>query len=256
MKFIFLIFLFFISTIELYAQEKADTFKVLCYNLRFGELASLEEIAAFIKEQEPDVVALQEVDCRTNRERAPQQHGKDFITELGYRTGMLAAYGKTIPYAGGYYGIGILSRYPLASVERIYLPKTEYGKEQRAVLLSHVEYEEDKYFTFAGTHLDYTNTEERQVQVVKLNEVLLKEPYPVIVCGDFNARPDSKEITNGMASWKELCNADPTVPARAPRYKIDYIFAYPRNNWEILQNTVWNVQLSDHLPIGAVVQLK
>jgi endonuclease/exonuclease/phosphatase family metal-dependent hydrolase len=50
--------------------------------------------------------------------------------------------------------------------------------------------------------------------------------------------------------------ADPTVPARAPRYKIDYIFAYPRNNWEILQDTVWNVQLSDHLPIGAVVQLK
>lgn len=257
MKSIFLIFLFFISTIvELHAQENADTLKVLCYNLRFGELASLEELAAFIKEQQPDVVALQEVDCRTNRERAPHQNGKDFITELGYRTGMLSAYGKTIPYAGGYYGIGILSRYPLASVKRIYLPKTEHGKEQRAILISHVEYEEGKYFTFACTHLDYTNTEERQVQVAKLNEVLLKEPYPVIVCGDFNARPDSKEINKGMSSWKQLGNTEPTAPAKEPRYKIDYIFGFPRNKWTTLQDTVWNVRLSDHLPIGAVVQLK
>ncbi len=239
-----------------FAQEKTDTLKVLCYNLRFGELASLEELAAFIKEQQPDVVALQEVDCYTNRERAPLQNGKDFITELGYRTGMLSAYGKTIPYAGGYYGIGILSRFPLASVERIYLPKTEHGKEQRAMLVSHVEYEEGKYFTFACTHLDYTNTEERQVQVAKLNEVLQKEPYPVIVCGDFNARPDSKEIVEGMADWKRLCNLDSTVPAKEPRHKIDYIFAYPQEKWEGIENTTWKVQLSDHLPIGAVVELR
>jgi endonuclease/exonuclease/phosphatase family metal-dependent hydrolase len=263
LKFICLLFLILSckpvldSSDSVFAQERPVRLKVLSYNLRFGELASLEELAAFIKQQDPDVVALQEVDCRTQRELTPKQHGKDFATELGFLTGMLSAYGKTIPYAGGYYGIGILSKYPLASVERIYLPKTENGEEQRAVLIADVEYEEGQYFTFACTHLDYTNTEERQIQVKKLNEVLLVKPYPVIVAGDFNARPDSKEISEGMMSrWKVLCKMEPTSPANAPRNQIDYIFCYPENKWNSVEATTYQALLSDHLPISAVVELK
>lgn len=237
-------------------RESPVRLKVLSYNLRFGELASLEELAAFIKEQNPDVVALQEVDCRTYRDRAPLQNGKDFATELGYRTGMLTAYGKTIPYAGGYYGIAILSKYPLAKVERIYLPKTENGKEQRAVLVADVEYREGAYITFASTHLDYTNTEERQVQVKKLNDMLLTRPYPVIVAGDFNAWPDSKEISKGMSAWQTVSNMEPTVPANAPRNTIDYIFCYPQDKWIGVDAMTYKVQLSDHLPVSAVVELK
>ena len=253
---VFLIVLFQFIPNTVYTQEISVRLKVLCYNLRFGELASLEELAAFIKEQNPDVVALQEVDFRTRRDRAPKQHDKDFVTELGFRTGMLSAYGKTIPYAGGYYGIGILSKYPLSSVERIYLPKTENGKEQRALLVADVEYEEGQYFTFACTHLDYTNTEERQVQVKKLNEILLVKPHPVIVAGDFNARPDSKEMSEGMSAWKKVCDMSPTVPANAPRNKIDYIFCFPVDRWESVEAITYQLALSDHLPISAVVELK
>ncbi len=236
--------------------ETAVRLKVLCYNLRFGELASLEELAAFIKEQNPDIVALQEVDCRTYRDRTPKQHGKDFITELGFRTGMLTAYGKTIPHAGGYYGIGILSKFPLAKVERILLPKTENGKEQRAVLVAEVEYAEGEYITFASTHLDHSNTEERQVQVKKLNEVLLSRPYPVIVAGDFNATPESTEIKQGMNSWTILSNLEFTIPADAPKSTIDYIFCFPGNKWKQVGATTYKVGLSDHLPISTEVELK
>lgn len=237
-------------------RESPVRLKVLSYNLRFGELASLEELAAFIKKQNPDIVALQEVDCHTQRDRTPKQHGKDFATELGFRTGMLSAYGKTIPYAGGYYGIAILSKYPFAKVERIYLPKIENGKEQRAVLIADVEYREGAYFTFACTHLDHTNAEERQVQVKKLNEVLLTKSNPVIVAGDFNARPDSKEISEGMSSWKIVSNMKPTIPAKAPRSTIDYIFCYPKDRWMGADAITYEVQLSDHLPVSAVVELK
>lgn len=230
--------------------------KILCYNLRFGERASLEELAAFIKEQNPDIVALQEVDCRTYRDGVSQQHGKDFATELGFRTGMLSAYGKTIPHAGGYYGIAILSKFPLAKVERIYLPKTENGKEQRAVLVAEVEYREGEYITFASTHLDYTNTKERQVQVKKLNEVLLTSRYPVIVAGDFNAWPDSKEISEGMSAWKIVSDMKPTVPANAPRNTIDYIFCYPKDKWKGVAPITYQTQLSDHLPISVVLELQ
>lgn len=237
-------------------EKQVTRLKVLSYNLRFGELASLEELAAFIVAEKPDIVALQEVDCRTYRDRAPAQHGKDFATELAFRTGMIPAYGKTIPYAGGYYGIAILSKYPLAKVERIYLPKTENGKEQRAVLVADVEYREGEYITFASTHLDYTHTEERQVQVKKLNEVLLKSRYPVIVAGDFNARPDAKEIDEGMRDWKIVSDLEPTVPATNPRNTIDYIFCHPAAEWDVVSSATSRVELSDHLPISAVVELK
>ena len=66
------------------SAQKQDTLRirVMTYNLRFGELASLEQIAEHIKAFKPDFVALQEVDSKTFRERAPKQNGKDFITEL------------------------------------------------------------------------------------------------------------------------------------------------------------------------------
>src|SRR5690625_3306074 len=231
-------------------------FKVMSYNLRFGELASMEEFAEFIKTHDPDIVALQEVDNRTFRERAPQQNDIDFATELGYHTGMIPAYGKTIPYRGGYYGIGILSKYPLAKVERIYLPKTENGKEQRAILVAEVEYEEGEYVTFASTHLDYTNTEERQVQVRKLNEDLTESPYPVIIGGDFNGRPESLEIREAMKDWKLVSSLDPSVPADKTRNTIDYILCYPKDRWERIENQTYKIDMSDHLSISAVIELK
>jgi len=262
-KFIFL-FLFYIlfltilqdATAQITQAQKPVKLKILCYNLRFGELASLEELANFIKEQDPDVVALQEVDCRTNRERTPKQHGKDFATELGFRTGMLSAYGKTIDYAEGYYGIGILSKYPMASIERIFLPKTENGKEQRAVLVAEVELQNQQYITFACTHLDYTNTLERQVQVASLNKILQKKTNPVILCGDFNAQPDSKEIKDGMSAWKIASNLEPTVPANNAKNTIDYIFCYPKDKWIETDAITYKVQLSDHLPISSTIELK
>lgn len=50
----------------------------MTYNLRFGELASLEQIAEHIKAFQPDFVALQEVDSKTYREMNPQTEWKRF----------------------------------------------------------------------------------------------------------------------------------------------------------------------------------
>jgi len=227
----------------------------MCYNLRFGELASLEELAEFIKKENPDIVALQEVDVNTTRTRAPHQNGKNFISELAFRTGMLSIYGKTIPYAGGYYGIGILSKYPFTSSKRVLLPMPEGAKEQRAVLISEIELSGKQAITFACTHLDYTTSEVRQAQVKFINSILLQGDNPTILCGDFNAKPDSKEINIDMKDWLQAASPDYTIPAKAPKSKIDYIFCYPKNMWTVGDAYTPKVQLSDHLPIISTLTL-
>lgn len=250
----FILLFTFMPVLVTKAQEK-DTLKVMSYNLRFGELATLEELATFIKSENPDVVALQEVDVKTNRPAAKHQNGKDFITELGYLTGMFSLYGKTIPYTGGYYGIGILTKYPYISAERILLNSPEGTKEQRAILISEIELPDNSIITFACTHLDHSTTTVRQAQVEHLNEVLQERNNPIIVCGDFNGHPNADEIKRGMQKWLNVGNETSTFPAKNPRSTIDYIFCYPENRWNVLDFWVPQVQLSDHLPIVSTLTL-
>ena len=136
--------------------------KAITYNLRFGELASLEELAARIASEKPDMVALQEVDCHTRREGIPHQHGKDFATELGFRTGMFPLYGKTIAFAGGWYGIGLLTARPYLGVRKLMLPQASAQEESRALLLVTVEVGQDTV-VFASTHLGLSE-ESRRMQ--------------------------------------------------------------------------------------------
>lgn len=243
---------------SLWAQEKRDPgeLKILSYNLRFGELASLEEIAGFINSQDADLVALQEVDVLTYRERAEHQNGKNFISELAYRTRMLSAYGKTIHYKGGYYGIGVLSKYPIVKSERILLPYPPGSKEQRAYLVNTIELPDGKLINFVCTHLEYTNKQGvREIQVEAINQDLLNRGLPTILCGDFNARPDSKEIKEGMKAWKEVSAEGPTVLGNNPTSKIDYIFCYPTAAWTAVAAEIPQVSLSDHLPLTATLRL-
>jgi endonuclease/exonuclease/phosphatase family metal-dependent hydrolase len=236
-------------------DNKPFPLTVLSYNLRFGELASLEEFAEYIRRENPDIVALQEVDVKTNRPNAPHQNGKDFITELGYLTGMLTAYARTIDYSGGYYGIGILSKYPFKMTKKIMLPMPEGAKEQRAALTADVELPGGKCFTFVSTHLDHSVSSVRQAQVRAINKALKKNIYPLIIAGDFNGKPDSPEIRKGMEKWEQACSPDFTISSGNPISKIDYIFYKPAKRWRVISSCTPHIKLSDHLPVIVKIEL-
>ncbi len=244
-KFYLLItFLLFLGSVS--AQDTIRV-RVMTYNLRFGELASMDEIAQHIKSFKPDFVALQEVDCKTERKRTPHQHGVDFLSELAYRTGMLGIYGKTIDYASGYYGVGILSKYSYISTQKTMLPKMVEKHEQRVLLEGLFEVGKDTLI-FASTHLDAMLDETRAIQLDKIKECLENRNYPVLLGGDFNIRSTSKLIRK-MDNWFSGTNADFTIPAWKPVGKIDYIFGYPQKGWKIISTQTIHSLLSDHLPI-------
>lgn len=256
-----------LSAIMSFAQEQAsssgpasarDTLKVMTYNLRFGELASMADIAGFISSETPDIVALQECDWATYRERAPKQNGVRFINELAYRTGMFGLYGKSIDYKQGYYGIGILSRYPVVRSERIRLPDCNgmEGKKQtepRIMLLAEIELPSGRHVTFVCTHLEVSSSEVRVMQSQFINE-RLEDISPALIAGDFNATPDSPAIAEIQKKWKNLTGPDFTISSDNPVKKIDYIFGKPQGQVEMLSTrTFTDVRLSDHRPIISTV---
>lgn len=234
---------------NVYAQDTLRI-KVMTYNIRFGELASLEELASHIKSFNPDFVALQEIDCKTDRgERAPHQIGRDYISELAYFTKMFGVYGKTIDYKGGYYGIGILSRYPYIDTKKTFLPWPDKAHERRALLECLFEIGEDT-ICFASTHLDYQLPKTREAQTAFITEHFNDYRYPVVLGGDFNTAPSSKEIKyNMLENWFLATDYGFTVPAWNPKRKIDYIFARPKQGWKIVRTQTVQSVLSDHLPI-------
>lgn len=229
-------------------QRSKLKIRVMSYNLRFGERASLEDLASHIKSFKPDFVALQEVDCNTHRKRAPHQHDKNFINELAFHTGMFGLYGKTIDYSDGYYGIGILSRYPYISVQKTLLPHLEKEYEQRAVLEGLFDMDGDTII-FASTHLDVKSEDTRIWQAQVISSHFENVTYPTIIGGDFNATPTSDVIKHMKKHWFYDLNEQPSIPAEKPLRRIDFIFAKPMKGWKVIRSQSIYSCLSDHLPI-------
>ena len=89
------------------------TLRILAYNIHHGagndEKLDLERIARLVHSLDPDLVALQEVDDRTERTGRVDQ-----AAELGRLTGMAWAFGSFMDYEGGRYGMAVLSALPFA----------------------------------------------------------------------------------------------------------------------------------------------
>lgn len=251
--------LFLALTIACCAVLSAQTteLNVMTFNLRFGELASLEEMASYISAQQPDIVALQECDWKTNRERAPKQAGKAFVNELAYHTGLFGIYGKAIDYRGGYYGIGILSKYPIIKSERVLLPNPNPKNEQRAMLIAEIEMPDQSVLTFISTHLEVSSAAARKAQINFINERIKQIKTPIILAGDLNAIPTSEEIQQGFAKWFNATDTVLTYSTMKPEIKIDYIYGYPKEKFSLVKTAVdTDCKLSDHFPVSSVIRMK
>ena len=115
---------FLLSGQMLWSQTVMDSsriVKVLSFNILHGATTKgdfdLDAIARVIKETNPDLVALQEVDFKTRRAR-----NYDLATELGWRTKMAPLFGRAMKYDGGEYGEGVLSKYSFIATRNVATP--------------------------------------------------------------------------------------------------------------------------------------
>ncbi len=240
------------------AQEPVDSsrvLRVLTYNIYHGETMQgdfdLDLIARVIREARPDIVALQEVDLKTNR--AKKMH---IVTELGIRTGMAPLFGRAMYYDGGEYGEGILSRFTFLTTKVHALPH-QPGKEPRAALEVNFVMAGGDTVRFIGTHLDHTSESQRLCQARRLSEWFRKDDRPAILAGDLNALPSGSAMKMIETSWARAFDDDvPTWPSDKPKKKIDYVLFRPQNRWKVLETKVIDEQVaSDHRPVLVVLEL-
>ena len=239
-------------------SESTKIIKVLSFNILHGATTKgdfdLDLIAKVIIDADPDLVALQEVDFKTNRAKK-----YDLVTELGWRAKMVAIFAKAMNYDGGEYGEGILSKYTFLHSRNVALPYTP-GNEPRAALEIVTILPSGDTIAFVGTHLDHLKDEkDRVAQVNKINQVFSSNKYPTILVGDLNAIPGSTPINILEEIWSasyDKKQPKPTFPSNGPTRKIDYVMFYPKNSWRVLETTVIQDSIaSDHCAYLVTLEL-
>ena len=261
------------SVYEISSEEEeeiigSNVLEILTYNVRqFNQYGWAEDvdipqkITAFIKEQDPDVLAMQE-----------------------YYKGELEIAGSfsykyiNLKQDDAEFGLAIFSKFPIINTGSLDFPTNsnnnaifadivKNGDTLRVVnvhfqsfgvkpSLETIEKEQSKK-VFLGMGQTFVK-QERQMNIVK--EVVLSSPYPSVILGDFNNTAYSyiyrelkdigfndayKEAGNGFGKTFELFGVLPL--------RIDFIL--PQESIEILTFENHVVPYSDHFPITAILKL-
>ena len=238
------------------------TVRVLVYNIHAGKDATgadnLDGVTRVVRETGADIVLLQEVDRMTRRSR-----GVDQPATLAEKTGFHAAFGNTLHYDGGEYGIAMLSRWPIERDTLVPLPidppqERAGGSHEprgalRAVIASPV-----GAITVFNTHLDPSQDDHWRRQEADRVHMLVNEARRagaqlVVAGGDFNSTPESAVQHDVRAAglrdaWLECGRGQGfTYPADSAVKRIDYLFLTGRIRCTAAE--VVATRASDHRPL-------
>lgn len=225
----------------------------MTFNIHFGKTVrgepALDRIAEEIRAWDPDVVVLNEVDRGRGRSGGVAQ-----AKVLGELTDMHAAYGPNRRYGGGWSGNAVLSRLPVIRSANQALPFVE-GTIPRGLLRVTVDLDGVPVDVFA-THFENTSPAARRQQAREVARTVTRSPRPFVLGGDLNASPGGVALqvldrSGVVDAWALAGRGDGfTVPAWAPRKRIDYLLSddrmVPRRS-EVLLSRV-----SDHRPVRTV----
>lgn len=230
----------------LYAGE----LKLVSYNIHHGQgmdgKLDLNRIATHLKKQNPDFVALQEVDNKVARSGDVDQ-----ARELAKQLEMKSAFGKCIDLGGGGYGNAILSKFPILETHIHRLP----GQGEPRVALEIVVEVNQQKLSVISVHLDHRSEATRVQQVVAIEHALSTRNHPIIMLGDLNALPASKTMLQIQKKWKVVPKTGSalTYPADTPRSEIDYMLIQGFSSPRVSSKVIDAGAASDHRPLLGLI---
>ena len=232
------------------------TLRVVSYNVGVFTKSGYDKtqmVADMLNEMKADVAGLQELDSCAARTGGIYQleNLADALGGWNYR------FAPAIPHDGGTYGIGIVSKkkHRILDSWSMTLDRGK-GSEQRA--LDVVEFPR---FVLATTHLDHKSDAAQLAQARAVTQAL-HDRYGgthkvVILCGDFNAKPNNKTIKEMKKNWTIVSTQAATYSSSRPKQCIDYLMVLDNNSSYVLRHTAVPTrfddgdvtQASDHLPV-------
>lgn len=268
------------------SSDTEGSIKVLTYNVQSFDVYKeypvedeTTEIIQLIKEENPDVIFLQEF--YSHSEKAPNIDR--FKQELGFKWHHFEStynYQNTV-----FFGLATFSKFPLSAGERIDLK----GSTSNLISNCVAEINQKKYTLF-NVHLqsfklgadDYRFIEEmadkgpdiessksllrklrngyvkREKQALELDRAIAASPYPAIVAGDFNDTPMSfvyETVSNDLRdSFRERgMGTGGTYSGNLPALRIDYIFC--DSSLQVLSHKIIKKKNSDHYPVSSKLLL-
>lgn len=242
------------------ASGELLTLRVMTYNTHScggtDGRVSPRRIARVIGAQNPDIVALQELDLGHRRSRAEDQ-----AMLIAKELEMHVVFCPTVTRGEEHYGHAMLCRWPIEVVRRAFLPSDPSGwwPEPRSALWARISLG-TRRINVLTTHLGL-GVRERMLQMQALLGPEWIGAIPpeedVILCGDFNAMPGSVPYRLAADRLRDVQHAlaghtpRRTFSSFQPFTRIDHIFISARLVPEqilVPRNQLTRVA-SDHLPL-------
>lgn len=236
---------------------------LLTYNIHSGvgvdKRYDLARIRRVLSDEQPQIAALQELECRSERTWHDDQSDV-LATDLALNSSFCA----TRPAEQGSFGIAVLSAFPVVHQQQYDLTYLSH-REPRYCLRVDLEVEPGAVLHVFNCHLGLTARERtfQRKQMVS-DAILLSEElhHPVVVMGDFNDRPISVVHRNLRRHFSDAFAASgkrwgPTFRFGPIPIRLDHI--YVSHGIRVLDCWVRNDELarvaSDHRPVIASVEV-
>lgn len=215
--------------------------RIATWNMRAARSAPIDLIAAEIRAMGADIVALQEVDVKTERSGFVDQPAT-LATALGYHY----AFAASIKWDSGDYGLALVSRWPLVSVKRHRLEPT-IAAEPRIVLEARVCAAGRPILVF-NHHAD-GRAVSRHDGFVSLKDILQAETEAnMLVVGDFNEPPDGPGVRSLVETGLLDLGAEGNLNTEGGT-RIDFLLASKPLARFLSPVKVWTTDKSDHYSV-------
>lgn len=197
-------------------SENSNEISIMSFNtqhcMKRSGIIDYDEFANIIIKSGADFVCLQEIDYKNDR-----CNGDDQMKELSERCHMFPLFSKAINFAGGEYGVGMLSKSKPLNVTKVALP----GKEARTSIFA-----EFNNVNVICTHLalqDSNRVKSAKIITEKALQ-LAQNNKPTFLCGDLNDENLESEMFQYLKEFWTIVSSDgATYPTPEAEIRIDYI---------------------------------
>jgi endonuclease/exonuclease/phosphatase family metal-dependent hydrolase len=234
--------------------------RLITWNLHGSAKPRIDAVVELLASHQPDVLVLQEVRSGQARRIAGLLRWRKPAWSLKHNAWW--------PLWWRAEGLAVISRHPLAVHPTVVLTPgiSKRSYERRILVPCEVVIDDDQRVLLMDAHLSSgAGDDARRLAQADHMLRLLPEAPPVVVAGDLNADPATAPIRSlvggGLVDAWEAAGTGPghTIPANAPRRRIDYVMASPAVT--VVEAAVLDdlgpamAGLSDHRPVLVVLDV-